>query len=653
MFQSRKPTTIALYMAYQAGSGQPWPHVRFRPSDGDDQPLMSQLLDIGNPLDLSRSLNSLDASWSDLHSSNQESTVLTPTSDILFGSGKPDLIKGNASFNTSAKKPSNPMSGNVVSASASAPGLHSIDPRLLLRGQALGEDMNPSACHPQSSRFLLSVNARSEAGGDLPNQMSCPNDSALTPQEAETAPNTTELNPNTISYLTLWMLLNPDRLPSTANLKSIENLSHAPGKSKVMMNWLKNQVTVTSENNTSTNPRLAKLLQRGDEAQQYHPKCVSSRQRKIQPSKPKPFACTNRCGQTFHRKEEWARHEQINFEEWACYVCTKGLTRKEHLRTHLKDRHNIQGIPLEKYKRELLASIDRPCGFCGKGFSSWWEWLAHVGAHFERSRRGKVWKISKWKERGPAASQSNARPDLSYASSDSGDIDQNQYSDDGSGGNNDGSGGNNGGNGVRPAYSMQDTGSGCKLGSRPALPNQTSNHYQAYTVPQECASQQEGVPQQAPKEAATINHSLDHIPYGSPDDDQENDHDFIPNVICESTHDPAHRMASLYFSKMGNQQESLHDTTATEYSCSSADCTKRLYFEIPAVPTDPHARNGGGCHRLGGPIYSPVQRYLSTPPYEDPFSVCRLTQSTPLPTRLQPILIKIEELPPVSLRSVL
>jgi hypothetical protein len=538
------------------------------------------------------------------------------------------------------------MFGDMISAGVSAPELNSIDPRLLLREHALGEDTSPSACHNQSNKFLLSMNARSEAGNSLPNQMSCPNDSAPTLREAEATPNITQLNSDTLRYLELWMLLNPGRLPSTTNLKSIENLSHAPGKSKAMMDWLKNQVTVTLENNTPTNPRLAKLLQRGDEAQQYRPKCVSSRQRKVRPSEPKLFACTNRCGHTFLRKGDWARHERTYFEEWACHVCTKALTRKSHLQTHLKDSHDMQDIHLEKYKRELFAPIDRPCGFCGKGFSSWWEWLAHIGAHFEGSIRGKAWKISEWKERVPAAPQSNARSDLSYTSSNGGDVDQNQYSDDGSGG-------NRGGNGVRLAYSMQDIGAGGKPKNRPALPNQTSNHCHAYTASQEYVSRQEAVPQQASNEATTIDHSLDHVPYGPPDDDQENDHDFIPNVTCESTHDLAHRMANLHVSKMGNQQESLHDTTATEYSCSCADCTKRLCFEIPAVPTDPHERNGGGCHRSGRPIYSPVQRYLDTPPEQDPFSVWTLTRSTPLPTRLRSTLIKIEELPPVNLRFLL
>jgi hypothetical protein len=395
-------------MANQAGSGQPRQHVGSYPGDDNDQPLTPQTFDIGTPPDLSGSLKSLGASSSDLPSSIQKSTVPTPMSDIVFGSDKPDLIEDYEGFNTGAKMPSNSMFGDVISASVSAPEPDSIDPRLLL----------------------------------LPTQMARPTGSA------PTTPNITELNSDTLRYLVLWMLLNPGRLPSKTNLKSIENLSHAPGKSKAMMEWLENQVTVTS------NPRLAKLLQRGDEAQQYRPKCV--RRKGIQPTEPKVFACTNRCGQTFRRKGDWARHERTNFEEWACYICTEGLTRKEHLRAHLKDSHGMQDIDLEnleKYKQQLLAPISRPCGFCGRGFSSWWEWLAHVGAHFEGSIRGRTWKISEWKERKmttPGSGRRNKRSNGHHNGGENDDDDEDDDDDDDdngdAGGNNDdGTGANNGG----------------------------------------------------------------------------------------------------------------------------------------------------------------------------------------------------------------
>src|SRR5271168_986649 len=167
-------------MAYQAGSGQPWQHVGSCPSDGDGQPLIPQALDIGTPPDLSGSLKSLDASSSDLPSPIPKSTILTPMSDAVFGSDKPDLVEGYEGFNIGAKRPSNSMFGDVITAGVSAPELHSIDPRLLLREQFLGEDTSSSACHNQSSN-------------GLPNQMSCLNNSAPTLRKAETTPNNTEL----------------------------------------------------------------------------------------------------------------------------------------------------------------------------------------------------------------------------------------------------------------------------------------------------------------------------------------------------------------------------------------------------------------------------------------------------------------------------
>ena len=134
-------------MANQAGSGQPWQHVRPYPSDGNDQPFIPQAFDIGNPPDLSGSLKSLDASSSDLPSSIQKSTMPTPMSDVVFGSDKPDLTEGYEGYNTGAKRPSSPIFGDVISAGVSAPELDSIDPRLLLCEQALGQDTNSSACY--------------------------------------------------------------------------------------------------------------------------------------------------------------------------------------------------------------------------------------------------------------------------------------------------------------------------------------------------------------------------------------------------------------------------------------------------------------------------------------------------------------------------
>ena len=107
----------------------------------------------------------------------------------------------------------------------------------------------------------------------------------------------------------------------------------------------------------------------------------------------------------------------------------------------------MQDINLEKYKHQLLAPINRPCGFCGKRFSSWWEWLAHVGAHFEGSIRGRTWKMSEWKERKMTAPGSGRRSKRSSGHHHNGGDDDDDDDDDGDAGDNndDGTGANNGG----------------------------------------------------------------------------------------------------------------------------------------------------------------------------------------------------------------
>src|ERR1700722_15264994 len=349
-------------MAYQAGSGRPWLHTGSFPSDGDNQPSISQLLP-----GLSGSLNSPDVRSSHWHSSY-------------------------AGFNTGAGRPSNPTFGDVTSVGVSASELLSIDPRLLDRQQVPGDDTSPPAHHRQLSRFI-SMNESSEEANGPQSHISYLHTFGLALREAEMSPDVTELSLGALSFLTVWMLLNPGRLPSTTDLKSIENLAHARGKGKQMMDWLENRVSIVSETSILTN---ANLRQWGD----YRPKCISSSQSKIQSGGPtNRFTCTNGCGQTFNRKDSWARHERINFEEWICYVCTAVLTRDSHLRKHLEKHPNTQGVNLEEYKRQLLAPMERPCGFCGDKFPSWEEWLVHVGAHFEGSIEGKVWKISEWEER--------------------------------------------------------------------------------------------------------------------------------------------------------------------------------------------------------------------------------------------------------------
>jgi hypothetical protein len=470
-------------MAYQADSSRPWLHTGSFPSDGDNQPSISQLL-----LGLSGSLNSPDASSSDWHSSY-------------------------ADFNTSAERPSNPTFGDVTSTGVSVSELDSIDPRLLDRQQVPGDDTSPLAHHRQLSRFI-SVNASSEVANSLQSHIPYLHTFGLALREAEMSPDVTELSLGALSFLTVWMLLNPGRLPSTTDLKSIENLAHTRGKGKLMMDWSKNRVSIISETSILTNARGANLRQWGDETRHYRPKCVSSSRSEIQSGEPtNRFTCTNGCGQTFNRKDSWARHERNNFEEWVCYVCTAVLTRDWHLRKHLEKHPNTQGVNLEKHKRQLLAPMERPCGFCGEKFLSWEEWLVHVGAHFEGSIQGKLWKITEWEERKMTAPGPGRRRKRGCHRNGGDDDD-----DDGDDGDNDddGTGANNGGgSALNSSYQASRNASG--VGQGQAAGHSFGWTYAAFNgFPGGATSQRQGNVQRTPslrstnKVKAPVDHTQDH-----------------------------------------------------------------------------------------------------------------------------------------------
>lgn len=378
--------------------------------------------------------------------------MLTRMSDVAFGSDKGGLVSGCLDFNMNAGMSSNTNYGEIQSTGVSAHGVQSINPQQVLREQALGEDTSLSTCYQQASPST-SMNAISETASDLPTQMPYPNDFDLALKETEMIRGITEPNERALSWLGLWTLQNAGRLPRAKELKCLEILAGAPGKE--LMSWLKQHMVIGSE-------RYRNGLRRVGTKDYCRPRCLDSRPRKIQSCEPKLFECTSRCGKKFpqHRKGDWARHERINFEGWACYVCTDVLTRKEHLQKHLKVNHDIHDIDLENHKHQLLDSIDRPCGFCGRSFLTWTVWLAHVAAHFEGSTGGRKWKIIEWKERKGKALRTRKRTQQSKRSRDDSeedddnddDEDDNDSCDDGENGGGGGVWDNSGGSPFNSSY---------------------------------------------------------------------------------------------------------------------------------------------------------------------------------------------------------
>lgn len=444
-------TAIVLDMEQQADSGQTWAHVGLSPHYGNGEPFESQEFDISNPPDLG---NFLDTSSSDLQSSIGKSTNLTRMSDVTFGSDKIDPTSGHSRFETGDGTPSESLHAGKLYTGVSGYEVQSINPQVLLCDRGLA-DTRLLPQYQQVSRFTP-MNASSDTITGQPSQMLYPNDFDFAFEETDMAPGVQKMDLGPLSYLGLWGLLNPSRLPSGKELKCLEGLAHIPARE--IMTWLKTHMRVTSEQH-------ANALQ-GVDIRKYRPKCLKSRRRKIQSGEPRLFECTNRCGQTFskHRKGDWDRHERINFEEWVCYVCSDVLSRKEHLQKHLKASHDKQGINLESQKRQLLNSTDRPCGFCHKVFPTWSAWLAHVAAHFEGSIGGRTWKMSEWKERKITAIGPKKRPKPS-SHHDTGSDDSNGDDDDDDDDDEDGGGGkNSGGSALNSNYHLSHNASGVGQG---------------------------------------------------------------------------------------------------------------------------------------------------------------------------------------------
>jgi hypothetical protein len=377
----------------------------------------------------------------------------------------------------------NSLRDGMLSTGFSGHQLQSIDPQLLHYEQELGEQTGLFPLSHNASLFAA-VNANFDTASCRSSQMIFPNDFDIALEDPETALGVKNSGPGPLSYLVLWSLLNPGRLPSAKELKCLEHLAQVPAKQ--IMTWLKKHMSVTSTQQLDA-------LQ-GSEVPEYRPKCLNSRQRKTLSGEPRLYECTHRCGQTFskHRKGDWERHERINFEDWVCSVCDHVLGRKEHLQKHLKAVHNIEGTKLENQKRQLLDSMDRPCGFCCKKFFAWVAWLGHVAAHFEGSIGRRKRKMSEWKEQMISASSSAPSPkrSISHGGITGDDEDENDDSD---GDNGDGGDGNNSGSNAlnssrQPSHIAGGSGQGHTASYGPGFPQATFDGYSKDTTLQTTAN---------------------------------------------------------------------------------------------------------------------------------------------------------------------
>jgi hypothetical protein len=174
-----------------------------------------------------------------------------------------------------------------------------------------------------------------------------------------------------------WLSQRLNRALSTEDELNLGKLADMPGWR--LMEWLKRDMNFTSESITASASPGNFRNQRVHTVRPYHVRCLDSNdryhQKRMRSRGPKVFECTNGCGQSFPRGEngEWKRHERMNFEDWICPHCAHSLSRKDHLKDHLKKKHSIEAINLDQinldqYRHQFLSPSERPCGFCSEIF---------------------------------------------------------------------------------------------------------------------------------------------------------------------------------------------------------------------------------------------------------------------------------------------
>jgi serine/threonine protein kinase len=156
----------------------------------------------------------------------------------------------------------------------------------------------------------------------------------------------------------------------------------------------------------------------------------------------RPYQCTLKCGQTFDRKDDWRKHEEINYpqEGWLCDVkavliqasapiCTfcgvrnpgrnhmqqkhprktpcheKLLTdqgrlsyRKDKFRQHFTNTHpKLEWDDHHERSHFVVKSkFPRGCGFCAHRFIDWQDRIKHIGDHFASCTEAR--DMTQWQE---------------------------------------------------------------------------------------------------------------------------------------------------------------------------------------------------------------------------------------------------------------
>ncbi|MCJ1295977.1 hypothetical protein MMC34_007542 [Xylographa carneopallida] len=124
--------------------------------------------------------------------------------------------------------------------------------------------------------------------------------------------------------------------------------------------------------------------------------------------KEKPYACTSRCGRNFRTKDDWRKHEEINYPQriWLCKLpgCAaksqekRVKFRKEHFKKHLELCHNGETLDQDEVAESCVtidSIFDRECLFhgCHTMLHTWKDRINHIAKHFSTQS----WTSSEWR----------------------------------------------------------------------------------------------------------------------------------------------------------------------------------------------------------------------------------------------------------------
>ncbi|MCJ1245017.1 hypothetical protein MMC30_002218 [Trapelia coarctata] len=222
------------------------------------------------------------------------------------------------------------------------------------------------------------------------------------------ARSSTHPNPSkdTVRVCHIWLSSHPGSSPSD---RVISGISLAFGSSfDSVRQWFRRHVDEDDSGYQSMRPSMSDIT---SSYEQNRNKCNrksgghSSKRFDIS----RPYPCTSGCGKMFKTKDDWRRHDEINYPQklWHCWLpecASKPIDqrvsfRKEHFKVHLKPCHDQQNVGQQEIKASFLpirSRFSKECLFhgCSQRLSTWKDRVDHLAKHFAQQWDGSQWRLA-------------------------------------------------------------------------------------------------------------------------------------------------------------------------------------------------------------------------------------------------------------------